>query len=438
MPLVPTCDNIGTPTNSNTRDGLLKEDEESAADIEFEVVEKEQCIQDNTGTIPVLIENTGDRQLEYYKQRRDDARSYAILVFQVLTLLLTTLSIVVGWGAKDFFSQKYNIAFATTSPTLYAMKNGNVKDSAGNMLATMSDTETQKELKKVGKEFSALVWVSPTFSFILCSGVFFLSLLIGMLIVIVYVLQKRRYRSHQMEGKLGLEPDAPLYDPVLTTQSIITLGAILFGICLIAWGIMIWQCIVVINILKDDAKLNWVLISGIILACIATTFKLKCDIKLAWHSTLFEREAGWTRRWPSAVRCLESIKGDIHKRLYDLPEEIMDRIALLEELCKNSANEDNAWERRFIWHQQVEPEMNKLVRAVVYSNICEPQFWVRLRALGESLSFKRKFTIIVWGNDYYVRLKKAAALMLKNEYCTRCQAAKRSWLGCKIRFKCGE
>lgn len=57
-------------------------------------------------------------QLKHYQEGRIDVRSYAGFLIQVITLLLSSMIIVMGWVAKDYASEKYRIALQAAAPHL--------------------------------------------------------------------------------------------------------------------------------------------------------------------------------------------------------------------------------------------------------------------------------------------------------------------------------
>lgn len=61
------------------------------------------------GAEPVEKLGSAD-QLKHYQEGRIDVRSYAAFLIQVITLLLTTMILVMGWVTKDYATEKYRLA----------------------------------------------------------------------------------------------------------------------------------------------------------------------------------------------------------------------------------------------------------------------------------------------------------------------------------------
>jgi hypothetical protein len=377
------------------------------------------------------------QKVESLKQRRDDARAYVLLFFQILTFILTTITIIIGWGAKDYIIYKYDMALMTTSPTLYHYQNSDGRDSNDNNLPLLSYEKTNSELKLVGQRFRKMVWTSPTTSFLLCVGLFFIGLLFGILIVVVYILQRRRYRAHFLENQLGMDRDVPIYDPVLTISSVNILIYILASFLIISWFLVTWQCFSVLKSLYYDPDHSYTFtMIAVIAAWSLPTAKVVVDIIIGYLTFRYRREADWERRWYS----LQSFETDIIKKKYILPRTARQYITQMREAVDITTI--YPWKRHFIRRSIVEPTFELLIRSVIDADSSSLELWVRLYQIGRFFKFNRKicgFPIrtLFWPNK--LTLYQYTKVKIRNEWCSNCQSPKFSLIArihCWLFFRC--
>lgn len=293
--------------------------------------------------------------LECYKQRREDIRSFSSLMFQILTLLLTTMTLVIGWGAKDFIADAYRTAMSTSSPRLYAYRQGRGVDHAGKLLPQLSPAELHAELKHTSARFLAMLWRSPTVSVFLSSAVFFLLLLLGMMIVIMYMLQRRRYRTHRMEGEFGMETDAPVFDPVLTISSLSNFGTLIAVLVLLCFAFAVVQTL--LGVIWPNRKMWEVYLVLVPLAFTAT--KLLNVMLLAKQYRGYEQECGWARRWPEADALLTRFLEDALHQNYEFTELASKLAKDIMRACAEA--QEHSSQGKTLWRDVVVPSVNAWV-----------------------------------------------------------------------------
>lgn len=334
-----------------------------------------------------LLQENGNQNCnpEHYKQHRDDVRSYSIMMFQMITLLLTSLTIMMGWGVKDFVADKYHIAISTAAPKLYSIRESKSLDAKGEVIPKQSYNAVQTELRATSRRFAYLMWRSPTVSIFLCSFAFFLLVWLGMAIVILYMLQRRRYGSHRLESELGLDGDVPILDPVLTVDSLTHFGLLLFTIVALVIGIATVQTFGGV-VIYSWTKTQFSTLAFLIAIWLLTVWKLYTVCHLYKHYSEYNNDLAWKRRWPSATKLLNELRTDLNDNKYVVSPSCFKQIDCLSKLC-SSAECNSKSKRKKIW-KETNSEVPKLVGKLRNQPVW-PDIQDRIEEITETLRVKK-------------------------------------------------
>jgi hypothetical protein len=220
------------------------------------------------------------------------------------------------------------------------------------------------------------LWRSPTTSLLLCAMVFFLSVLLGMMVVVMYMLQRRRYRSHRAERELGLDSDVPIMDPVLTVDALRFLAYVVLAATVLGVGVTTAQVFRgAFPMMPWSAQ--WHIRLGILAAYGLALAKLGCSSWLARLFSVYDREQAWDRRWPAAAASLRDLLlafGTLPAGA-EVPNSARALVTELQTACAGAMNEP--WRRRRIWEEDVEPKVDSLIAMLQ----AEPKSWPRLKGL---------------------------------------------------------
>jgi len=349
-----------------------------------------------------------DNLREYYKSQRDDIRCHCTLLFQVLTLLLTTITIVSGWGLKEFLESKYDAAMATSSPTLYAIVKRDRGSPTEGSPPTLTEAQLNEGMRRAGDTFRSLLWTSPTVSFFLCSTLFFLSVLVGMLIAMAYILQRRRRGAHLVEKQMGIKSDVPIFDPVLTIGSLkllqyvtgaftvlclvaaisqISLGVLRDQFVRVHWLPMSKQLSLSV-IVSEIAQTDWQMLIILVVVFSLAFLKFCCTFSLFWNFRAYDRDASWDERWMNTHDLVTSLIRKTKRRDYNLPQEAIQALLHLRSACVEVRKDKT--NRTKIWKTKAVPAVKSLASSL---NLAKLRDWPGLKLtvleITENMRIKR-------------------------------------------------
>ena len=212
---------------------------------------------------------------DLYKEARVDIRTYGQLEIQVVTLLLTTMFILLGWLASSYATDTYKTAMRVAAPQLTA-----APDPKNPMIIPGIRDRADTPSEEVNRNFSVLLnngtilyrkmlLESPISSLILGGVCFFIVVVAGTLIILTFQIQRRRYATHraitawagiakdpmidkaQPTGEAHVGIDEAIGDPVLIVRA---LSLFILIVLVTAWLILcglvgqLWFCL---NVEKD-------------------------------------------------------------------------------------------------------------------------------------------------------------------------------------------
>lgn len=285
------------------------------------------------------------------KEARDDVRSYGTVLVQLVLLILTTMSLAAGWVAKDYLGAMYRIA-----------KSQQPVPNGGDLSAYVRCETAALEL----------LMHSPTTTLFLLGTCFFAALLMGLMVVMFYMLQRRRFWSHDIAQKLGAPRDTPVIDPVLTSTSVAVLLATVAIPAVLAYYLALAQMAFCLPL---DLPLSWEVGLWVMVAVVSV--KMYCTACLYCNFSDWEREIGWELRWPRALELAQSLQEAATKveGRTELPPEVHERCAEILAACQHALGpERSRLARGRIWDSQVNPTLQQLVLSVNY----DERNWSRL------------------------------------------------------------
>ncbi len=273
-------------------------------------------------------------QLKHYQEGRTDVRAYATFLIQIITLLLTTMILVMGWVAKDYATEKYRLAQRSVIPDTTALQPASKQSpSSTKPVYELPPKEAAVRLQTEERKFTYINQVywhqliySPTTSILLAGFSIFTLLVLGLLIAITYQLQRRRYHYHALGLKLGLENDQPVADAILIRGALNDL-MILIGIG--ALGLVFVTAIqIVLYILHSELLAVKV---GLLFLLSLVAAKTVFVSRMVQSYTHFERTEGWMARWRRARHRIEDLQAVVAQRP-DCPIKVTETLARLSEI----------------------------------------------------------------------------------------------------------
>jgi hypothetical protein len=264
-----------------------------------------------------------------YDEGRQDVRTYAGLLVQVVTLLLTTLIIVLGWLIKDYATEKYHLAVAIAAPQLTTMSypSANMPASAGRA-ATQKINWTERQMDKISDVYWHMLLRSPTASLLLLGMSAFTLLTFGLLLVLGHQLQRRRYRCHELALEVGLEEDQPVVAPRLVADG---LNALIITVGISAYGMFVAATYQVSAYMVAGRAIALRVLVGVV--WLLVLYKAFSTFKIVRGYADFEHKEGWKARWSRASVLVARIR-DKAKGHSDNKPELTEIINGLVEICK--------------------------------------------------------------------------------------------------------
>lgn len=313
---------------------------------------------------------TNDDQLKHYQEGRTDVRAYATFLIQIITLLLTTMILVMGWVAKDYATEKYKAAQnqvdITINSKIAALK-ALPQDKKRNIaLSKDLSLQVDSRMKEIDRTYWDLIIDSPTTSLLLAGACGFMLIILGVLISVTYQLQRRRYHYHALGRKLGFESDQSIEDVVLIGGA---LNDLMIVIGIVAGGLTFtYFAQTIFYLIHSHSVLAKVALVFMILVVLA---KLILVSQMVGSYTRFERTEGWEARWDRAAHLVKriSITLDNHS---SLKKDILPILLELNGLCKAKGKESwrnakNPLIKLIKWqiHTDLQPEIGDEVKALL-------------------------------------------------------------------------
>ena len=249
-----------------------------------------------------------------YAETRSDVRAFSSLLFQAITLFLTTLMIIVGWGAKDFVLEKYRLAAGTAAPLIAEDRRCENTTQMATEKATAprssSNQVFEDEARALSDRFYSSLARSPVTSLILLALGIFVSTLVCTIVVLGYVVDNRRQYSHVLAHQMGTpdretEPSSKLHKALTSTAVNLFAGFILaVAVVLLLGGLA--QTAYVLKTVSLPRSLEAILYVAMALAL----YKVGSSIYLAGGYSRWARRMGWRVRWRRAQPILDEMSGD--------------------------------------------------------------------------------------------------------------------------------
>jgi hypothetical protein len=280
--------------------------------------------------------------LKQYLEGRTDVREYAKLIAQVITLLLTSIVIVMGWLAKDYLNSTYQTAANIHFYGHYAVvaagsddralglegassavgANAGIGTAKGNMGAARKDMEAIQAI------YNQLLSGSRMTVLILAGLSIFMEIALATMLVLAYLLQRRRYFNHKFAIDHGLDNEQPVIDPVLTRRSLnvfmILIGCVAVGLL----GVTLWQGVRLL--------FHWSVVNTLIFLSVFSFIGVKAwsTATLGANYVAYEKREGWKARYRYAPLLLLKIRELATKEGCLVPMDAT--LKELEKICGNS------------------------------------------------------------------------------------------------------
>lgn len=260
--------------------------------------------------------NGGQDPLDLYHKIQDgfrqDIRAYAGMLFQLIVLLVTTLTLVVGWSAKDFFVSKYEASKSSVGIAGQAIAPAKAlppkivlppKPAAGThpmqpaaRSSSPAGAATRPASPSTGARPPATAagrfWqdlpASPVTSAFLSILCMVFSTITATTIVLGYVVATRRDTSHEMLYHLDRRMPFPIPEQDRVDDFILTTAAILLFALFVFGGAISLAItnIYVIKVLSSSVVASnyprWVIVGAKALAC-GALFKTVESLYLGWR-----------------------------------------------------------------------------------------------------------------------------------------------------------
>ena len=217
-----------------------------------------------------------------YSETRNDVRVYASLVFQAITLFLTTLMLVVGWGAKDFMIEKYRLA----------------EQPAVGPMSTAA----------VSERFYLLLAQSLVTSLILLALSIFVSTLMCTIVVLGYVVENRRNYGHVLAHAMGT-PDTDAQASGTLHRALTSTAVNLFAgfVLVVAFALLAGSLTQTVYVLWKIRPLPPYVFATLCVVAALASYKFVSSVILAWRYRAWSRRLGHASRWRRAAPILDEI-----------------------------------------------------------------------------------------------------------------------------------
>lgn len=254
-------------------------------------------------------------------------RSYATFLIQIITLLLTTVILVIGWVAKDYATEKYRLAQRVVIPesrgqATVILASPRPRASQGpapiesKPIYALKPAQAEKRMDDIRKQIDyinrtywAILIDSPTTSLLLAGFSAFGLLVLGLLLSITFQLQRRRYQYHDIGTQIGMASDEPVADSILIRGA---LNDLMILVGLAALGVVVVTVLQTVGYILHAKVVGMKIGLSFVLGLLILKTVFVSRMALSYYH--FEKTEGWKARWRRVRNRLKGLESEIEKR----------------------------------------------------------------------------------------------------------------------------